>query len=134
MKTLGALIDRAARFAPEAIALVEGDRRLTHRQLRDRASLLASALHRAGCGPQDKDAKAPAFRGRSGRHHFCLAQAYMLISMLAGTSAIVGLVQAMRILLLVRQVTLAGFILPHWYTGTSYGGYSLRTIARGSGR
>jgi acyl-CoA synthetase (AMP-forming)/AMP-acid ligase II len=54
VKTLGALIDRAARFAPDATVLVEGDRRLTHRQLGDRASLLASALHRAGCGPQDR--------------------------------------------------------------------------------
>jgi acyl-CoA synthetase (AMP-forming)/AMP-acid ligase II len=54
MKTLGDLITRAARFSPDDIALVHGDRRFTHRQHLDRARRLASALHRAGCGRQDR--------------------------------------------------------------------------------
>ncbi|MDZ4363266.1 long-chain-fatty-acid--CoA ligase [Brevundimonas sp.] len=54
MKTLGDLITRAARFSPDDTALVCGDVRFTHRQHLDRARRLASALHRAGCGHQDR--------------------------------------------------------------------------------
>jgi acyl-CoA synthetase (AMP-forming)/AMP-acid ligase II len=54
MKTLGDLITRAARFSPDDIALVQGERRFTHREHLDRARRLASALHRAGCGRQDR--------------------------------------------------------------------------------
>jgi acyl-CoA synthetase (AMP-forming)/AMP-acid ligase II len=54
MRTLGDLITRAARFSPDDIALVQGDRRFTHGQHTDRARRLASALHRAGCARQDR--------------------------------------------------------------------------------
>ena len=54
MKTLADLITRAARFTPEDIALVDGERRFTHRQHFDRANRLASALSKAGCGHQDR--------------------------------------------------------------------------------
>ena len=54
MRTLSDLITRAARFSPDDIALVQGERRFTHRQHLDRARRLASALHRAGCGRQDR--------------------------------------------------------------------------------
>ena len=54
MRTLGDLITRAARFSPDDIALVQGDRRFTHGQHLERARRLASALHRAGCARQDR--------------------------------------------------------------------------------
>jgi acyl-CoA synthetase (AMP-forming)/AMP-acid ligase II len=54
MRTLGDLITRAARFSPDDVALVQGDRRFTHGQHLQRARRLASALHRAGCGRQDR--------------------------------------------------------------------------------
>ena len=54
MRTLSDLITRAARFSPDDVALVQGERRFTHRQHLDRARRLASALHRAGCGRQDR--------------------------------------------------------------------------------
>ncbi|MGR4865981.1 class I adenylate-forming enzyme family protein [Caulobacter sp. LARHSG274] len=54
MRTLSDLITRAARFSPDDVALVQGERRFTHRQHLERARRLASALHRAGCGRQDR--------------------------------------------------------------------------------
>ncbi len=54
MRTLGDLITRAARFSPDDVALVQGERRFTHRQHLERARRLASALHQAGCGRQDR--------------------------------------------------------------------------------
>jgi acyl-CoA synthetase (AMP-forming)/AMP-acid ligase II len=54
MRTLGDLITRAARFSPDDVALVQGDRRFTHGQHLNRARRLASALHRAGCARQDR--------------------------------------------------------------------------------
>jgi acyl-CoA synthetase (AMP-forming)/AMP-acid ligase II len=54
MRTLGDLITRAARFSPADVALVQGERRFTHGQHLQRARRLASALHRAGCGRQDR--------------------------------------------------------------------------------
>ena len=51
---LGSWPARRARMEPEAIALTEGRRQLTYRQLRDRSASLASALAALATGPGDR--------------------------------------------------------------------------------
>src|SRR3990170_3107071 len=47
-------LGRAARWYPERIAVIEGDRRLTYRELDRRVSALARALVRLGVRPGDR--------------------------------------------------------------------------------
>lgn len=54
MKTLADLVTRASRFTPIDIALVDGERRYTHREHFDRSNRLASALYKTGCRHQDR--------------------------------------------------------------------------------
>jgi amino acid adenylation domain-containing protein len=49
--TVHALFETQAARTPEAIALIEGDRRLTYRELDERANQLAARLRRRGVGP-----------------------------------------------------------------------------------
>ena len=51
---LGSWPARRARMEPEAIALTQGRRQLTYRQLRDRSASLASALAALAAGPGDR--------------------------------------------------------------------------------
>jgi non-ribosomal peptide synthetase component E (peptide arylation enzyme) len=48
LQTIGELLERNARFHPEREALVCEGRRLSHRQLLERAKRLADGLHRLG--------------------------------------------------------------------------------------
>ena len=54
MKTLGELLERNARLFPDQEAVVYEDRRVTYRQLLDRARRLTSALYQRGMRPQDR--------------------------------------------------------------------------------
>jgi acyl-CoA synthetase (AMP-forming)/AMP-acid ligase II len=54
MDTIGGLLERNARYYPEKEAFVCGERRLTHRQLHERALRLASGLYRLGMRRQDR--------------------------------------------------------------------------------
>src|SRR3970040_721468 len=47
-------LGRAARWYPERIAVIEGDRRLTYRELDRRVTALARALGRLGVRPGDR--------------------------------------------------------------------------------
>lgn len=53
-RTLGAHLRAAAAAAPDAVAVVDGDVRLTHRELADRADGLALALHDLGLRTDDR--------------------------------------------------------------------------------
>jgi acyl-CoA synthetase (AMP-forming)/AMP-acid ligase II len=52
--TLGALIERNARFLRDETAFDDGTRRLTHGAFHARACRLAASLEQRGCGPQDR--------------------------------------------------------------------------------
>jgi acyl-CoA synthetase (AMP-forming)/AMP-acid ligase II len=54
MRTIGELLERNAKFYPHKEALVCGSRRLTWRELVDRARRLADGLHRLGLARQDR--------------------------------------------------------------------------------
>ncbi|HSW26536.1 MAG TPA: AMP-binding protein [Burkholderiaceae bacterium] len=54
LQTIGELLERNARFHPEREALVCEGRRLSHRQLLERAKRLADGLHRMGLRRQDR--------------------------------------------------------------------------------
>jgi acyl-CoA synthetase (AMP-forming)/AMP-acid ligase II len=54
MKTLGELLERNARMFPQQEAVVYEDRRVTYRQLLERARRLSSALHARGMRRQDR--------------------------------------------------------------------------------
>ena len=54
MRTIGELLERNASFYPHKEALVCGGRRLTWRELVDRARRLADGLHRLGLARQDR--------------------------------------------------------------------------------
>ena len=54
LQTIGELLERNARFHPEREALVCEGRRLSHRQLLERAKRLADGLHRLGLRRQDR--------------------------------------------------------------------------------
>jgi acyl-CoA synthetase (AMP-forming)/AMP-acid ligase II len=51
---LGAMVRANERRHGHSIAYIDGERTLTHRQLGERARLLGSALHKAGCAHQDR--------------------------------------------------------------------------------
>jgi acyl-CoA synthetase (AMP-forming)/AMP-acid ligase II len=52
-------LDRAAYIYPEKIAIVDGDRRLSYRELAERSWRLANALRSAGLGKGDRVAALP---------------------------------------------------------------------------
>ncbi len=54
MLELATLISRQARFRPDALAVVFGDRRLTYAQLGTRVARAANLLRSLGVGPGDK--------------------------------------------------------------------------------
>ncbi|TLX71338.1 long-chain-fatty-acid--CoA ligase [Pseudomonas nicosulfuronedens] len=54
MNTLGELLERNARLFPDQEAVVYEDRRITYRQLHERAQRLSSALHQRGMRHQDR--------------------------------------------------------------------------------
>ena len=49
-----AFLERSARVFPERTAVVDGDRRLTYREFRDRSRRLAGALAARGIAPGDR--------------------------------------------------------------------------------
>jgi acyl-CoA synthetase (AMP-forming)/AMP-acid ligase II len=53
-RTMGAVLERNSLYHPDVEALIFEDRRLTHRQLHDRASRLASSIHNLGLKRQDR--------------------------------------------------------------------------------
>ncbi|MBX9359658.1 (2,3-dihydroxybenzoyl)adenylate synthase [Streptomyces sp. WAC04114] len=53
-RTLGSLLRQRAAATPEAIAVVDGDRRWTYRDLDERADRLAAGLHGLGLAPGDR--------------------------------------------------------------------------------
>ena len=54
MQTMGELVERNARYFPNREAFVQGERRLTHAQLAQRARRLASGLYGLGLRRQDR--------------------------------------------------------------------------------
>ena len=53
-RTMGAVLERNSLYHPDVEALIFEDRRLTHRQLHERASRLASSIHNLGLKRQDR--------------------------------------------------------------------------------
>ena len=53
-RTLGAVLERNSLYHPDVEALIFEDRRLTHRQFRNRATRLASSIFNLGLKRQDR--------------------------------------------------------------------------------